>query len=704
MKKRLLCCAALAAAASVHATQDQEAQAKALVDAHRFKEADQVLSSIQPHTCNSYTLLGRTKANLGDFQQAEALYRACITTVDASFEPAHAALAKLLTHLQRYDEAAVEYDRTLELNPGNAEACLGAGRAAAAQGQEDRAAAYYERSLQLDPSNPLLWFDLGVRAASKGDVDGAVAKFAAAKQLNPSLDMAIVGRIHAGYQQYEAAAAAFEEALQQGTKAGAALLELLIGYGQVAEALRDDARAESLYRRALTSAPDSKEAHLLLANVLTGTGIANLGALHACGLNAAEAREHWRAALPLDAAREALDLCRRRARRWTCAALLRKGPLEAAREALDLCSKELKEAEQWAERAHAVKEGRGPSTSTGAATPTSTSTAKRKLLTLVAGRKGKGGDQGERKWVTELGGYLEVPRVAITSAQHFWDAYVAESRPAVITNFQDGFAPTSSWSWEALAQRFGNELVHVSVSQSGRFDGPEDGGLWGLPGEEILVRPPGSTMRFGDFATLMRANLTETFYIEYLAVHQYLGKAATDMMPLPAAATDSGLELVLTNLWMSKGGTTEVLHYDEYENLLCQLRGTKELTLFPPNDIGRLYYTARKKGHLEYEYPGNFKRDRLADTRAVVFSSGVNLQSPDFKKHPKFKGLRPHRVVLQPGEVLFMPAYWHHEVRSKGDDENPPSNIAVNFWFKNTTYFEAEQRGLASAAGFKSEL
>ncbi|CAN0346139.1 unnamed protein product, partial [Hapterophycus canaliculatus] len=57
-----------------------------------------------------------------------------------------------------------------------------------------------------------------------------------------------------------------------------------------------------------------------------------------------------------------------------------------------------------------------------------------------------------------------------------------------------------------------------------------------------------------------------------------------------------------------KGGTTAVLHYDDYENLLCQVRGTKELVLFPPEDLENLYYVGRRKGKLKYEFPGRWTR------------------------------------------------------------------------------------------------
>ena len=42
------------------------------------------------------------------------------------------------------------------------------------------------------------------------------------------------------------------------------------------------------------------------------------------------------------------------------------------------------------------------------------------------------------------------------------------------------------------------------------------------------------------------------------------------------------------------------------------------------------------------------------------------------------------RVVLNPGDALYLPAYWHHEVQSL-PDKIEGLNIAVNFWFKNVT-------------------
>jgi ribosomal protein L16 Arg81 hydroxylase len=58
--------------------------------------------------------------------------------------------------------------------------------------------------------------------------------------------------------------------------------------------------------------------------------------------------------------------------------------------------------------------------------------------------------------------------------------------------------------------------------------------------------------------------------------------------------------------------------------------------------------------------------------------------SQDLVRHPLYRSATPVRAEIGPGDVLYLPAYWHHEVQSI-PDEDEGINVAVNFWFANVT-------------------
>ena len=169
----------------------------------------------------------------------------------------------------------------------------------------------------------------------------------------------------------------------------------------------------------------------------------------------------------------------------------------------------------------------------------------------------------EQIWRQRARSVPSVARVQIHSTEDVQRILRAQ-QPVIITNFQS-FWPSathasgsndSPFSKANLAKRFGSNMVRVSVSESDRFDGPEDASLWGLATsrsggsessrgghtyEEVLVRPPQTSMLLADFLTLVSgqsarpqhlAELQETFYMEYLALHQYLGQVRSSMRGL----------------------------------------------------------------------------------------------------------------------------------------------------------------------------
>jgi len=70
-----------------------------------------------------------------------------------------------------------------------------------------------------------------------------------------------------------------------------------------------------------------------------------------------------------------------------------------------------------------------------------------------------------------------------------------------------------------------------------------------------------------------------------------------------------------------------------------------------------------------YPYPVGHPADR---------QSMVELRSPDVRRFPRFADARFVYAVLEPGDVLYIPAYWWHHVDSCFEE-----TISVNFWHRH---------------------
>ena len=107
------------------------------------------------------------------------------------------------------------------------------------------------------------------------------------------------------------------------------------------------------------------------------------------------------------------------------------------------------------------------------------------------------------------------------------------------------------------------------------------------------------------------------------------------------------------NAWLG-GRTKSPLHHDRYHNLLAQVVGSKYVRLYAPEHSAALY-----------------PRD-AADVHAV--SSRV-VDIDDAADFPAFAGAPYVDVVLEPGDLLYIPPHFWHYVESR-----EPS-FSVSFWW-----------------------
>jgi hypothetical protein len=118
----------------------------------------------------------------------------------------------------------------------------------------------------------------------------------------------------------------------------------------------------------------------------------------------------------------------------------------------------------------------------------------------------------------------------------------------------------------------------------------------------------------------------------------------------------------LISLWVGNR-THTTTHWDQSQNLACVVAGRRRFTLFPPEQLKNLYV-----GPLDF-------------TLAGQPTSLVDIDTPDLDTYPRFAEALESalRAELEPGDALYIPALWWHDVLSLED-----FGCLINFWWRDT--------------------
>jgi len=137
---------------------------------------------------------------------------------------------------------------------------------------------------------------------------------------------------------------------------------------------------------------------------------------------------------------------------------------------------------------------------------------------------------------------------------------------------------------------------------------------------------------------------------------------APDYCPPFAAEHQTGLldPRLGARFWIGNAAHTQT-HYDIMDNIACNVSGTRTFTLFPPEQLPNLYTGP-------FDLTPNGTPISLPDVAA-----------PDLETYPRFAAAlaAAEQAVLQPGDALYIPYFWWHDVRAEG-----PFNMLVNYWWR----------------------
>ncbi|AVR97661.1 cupin-like domain-containing protein [Pseudoduganella armeniaca] len=95
--------------------------------------------------------------------------------------------------------------------------------------------------------------------------------------------------------------------------------------------------------------------------------------------------------------------------------------------------------------------------------------------------------------------------------------------------------------------------------------------------------------------------------------------------------------------WLGPAGTVTPLHCDYDDNVFAQVWGSKRIVLAPPH-------------HDQFLYP--------KEANAILFGSPFDPEAPDYERFPLARQAACVECIVQPGDMLYVPAGWYHQVRA----------------------------------------
>jgi hypothetical protein len=248
----------------------------------------------------------------------------------------------------------------------------------------------------------------------------------------------------------------------------------------------------------------------------------------------------------------------------------------------------------------------------------------------------------------------EIQRISIAALTPdlFLRRYRTLGVPVILT---DIVAPEQDWTLDYLSEMLNQQEFLLRHYGKDRYQ--QDKRTWTNIGSGV----PPESRSFLDYADLLRSGEAQEQDI-------YLAKCPIHRTPLTNTEVVEAIEAHLNglglqqpasnlNLWVGASGHTECLHYDPTDGTLIQLHGSKRVVLFPPSQTANLY-------------PFPFYVHLQHGMRVRSWFSRVYPDRPDFEAFPKLRHAMDNRyeVVLEQGEVLYIPAGWWHEVTALGNE------------------------------------
>uniref|UniRef100_A0A1B6L9M2 JmjC domain-containing protein n=1 Tax=Graphocephala atropunctata TaxID=36148 RepID=A0A1B6L9M2_9HEMI len=244
----------------------------------------------------------------------------------------------------------------------------------------------------------------------------------------------------------------------------------------------------------------------------------------------------------------------------------------------------------------------------------------------------------------------------IISKEDFIENVQSKRKPAVLRGICIGEC-CNKWSAEYLTHNVGHLEAKIHVSCETKMDFLNKNFSYKTLSLAETIKRASTTIKENYFF-----RPEEYYYLRSLS-NERRGREVSDIkkqfyqiaddIEIPRFFDDS--DFFSSILRISSEGVQLWTHYDIMDNLLIQVQGRKRVVLFDPSDVSYLYMDGDK-------------------------SRVLDIDNPDLSLFPEFAKATKYVCILEPGDILFIPALWFHNTVAL------TYGVAVNVFWKNLVH------------------
>ena len=226
----------------------------------------------------------------------------------------------------------------------------------------------------------------------------------------------------------------------------------------------------------------------------------------------------------------------------------------------------------------------------------------------------------------------KIQRVGRMNREEF-AAHQDTNVPIIFTDVSPHWAAMKNWTLDYLKQIAPDSPVTVHYDKNGDFT------RWYLMTPE---ERDDRVIPFGEFIDILQTDEGRNYYMTEHSLKSVSEKLASEVDMSGLVDLQPPWEPMV---FIGRDTCMPMHYHGSTEAALCQLIGSKKITLAAPSQSGHLY--ARPW----YQQSPLFSQ---------VDGRSIQAGAPDFERWPRLERAKLLQFTLNPGEILYIPVHWWH--------------------------------------------